>query len=277
MQTQTKPVYKRMIFWQITIAAIVVLALGICLGVMLFRDPPRTGASNPTTQTVSLLQENPYGPEDFIHDGEFLTCSAGQTRLGVDVSYWQAEIDWQQVRSAGISFAMLRLGWRGSEQGLIFPDDNVQRNYEGARQAGIQVGGYFFSQAVSVAEALEEAEFALELIQDWQVDMPIVFDWEYISEDSRTAAVDTETLIACTKAFCQRIEQAGYRAMIYFNPAMVQDTRYLEALAEYEFWLAMYDHPMEFPYQVDMWQYTCTGKVPGIECDVDLNLQFLYE
>jgi len=178
------------------------------------------------------------------------------------------------VKQAGVEFVMLRLGWRGSEQGLIFPDDNVEKNYQGATEAGLQVGGYFFSQAITVEEACEEARFVLELVDGWQLDMPIVFDWEFLGEDARTAEMTPRLLTECTKAFCGEIREAGYQSMVYFNPMLADSYLYIEELVEYPFWLAMYDHPMDYPYQIDMWQYTASGSVPGIEGDVDLNLYF---
>ena len=172
---------------------------------------------------------------------------------------------------------MIRVGWRGSVQGVLDIDEYAQQNYEGAMAVGIPVGCYFFSQAISPEEAVEEAEYVLELIKDWQLDMPVVYDWEYISADSRTGHVDARLLTECSKAFCERIRQAGYEPMIYFNADQSHQQMFLEELTEYPFWLAMYESEMDYPYKIQMWQYTNEGTVPGIAGNVDLNLYFIYE
>lgn len=275
-----------LVFWEIGITVLVVIFLIVYIIISLSggapaKDDPSTPSSWEDTASPDVPlpppQANPYSKQDFAYEGDYLTCLAGESMLGVDVSYWQGIIDWQQVRQAGVEFAILRLGWRGSEQGVLAEDDYAQSNYTGAKDAGLLVGGYFFSQAITPEEAIEEAKYALDIIDGWELDMPIVFDWEYIDQTARTADVDIDTLIACSKAFCQTIADAGYEAMVYFNLDRVRDLSYLQELSDYQFWLAMYDRPMEFAYKVDMWQYSCTGTVPGIDADVDLNLYFPYE
>lgn len=237
-------------------------------------EPPTEAATEPTRETVPA---NPYAPEDFTTEGDYISCTAGQTMFGIDVSYWQGDIDWQQVKEAGVEFAMIRVGWRGSEQGLLDIDEYAQKNYEGATAAGIRVGCYFFSQAISVEEAVEEADYVMERIREWEIDMPVVYDWEYISADSRTGNMDAQLLTDCTKAFCDRVLEGGYTPMIYFNANQSHKQMYLDELTDYGFWLAMYESEMDYPYKVDMWQYSNTGTVPGIQGDVDLNLYFIYE
>lgn len=222
----------------------------------------------------SALTPNPYDPEDFQYEGGYLTCLAGESVLGVDVSSHQQHIDWQQVAGAGMEFAMIRVGYRGYDSGEIRADDLALQNYRGARSAGLKVGVYFFSQAVTVREAEEEAAFVLDQIRDWELDMPVVFDWEYVSDQARTGAMTAKDVMACTHAFNRAISQAGLRPMVYFNPYQAEAYLDLEALAQYPFWLAMYDRDMTFPYQVAMWQYTSQGVVPGIAGPVDINLWF---
>ncbi len=230
-----------------------------------------------TAPTTAEPTENPLRPEDFAYEGEYLDCLNMPARLGVDVSFWQGDIDWEQVAAAGMEFAMIRLGYRGTTQGGLGQDSYARINYEKATAAGLQVGGYFFSQAVTVEEAVEEAQYVLEMIRDWDVQMPIVYDWEYGGADSRTANMDARTLTDCTLAFCAAIEEAGYEAMIYFNEDQSHKDMYLGELTGYRFWLAQYGQMLSYPYRVDMWQYTCTGSVPGIEGNVDINLLFEYE
>lgn len=236
---------------------------------------PESTENSQETLPVWDMPENPYGPEDFVRTDGYLTCTAGQSVLGIDVSAWQEKIDWAQVKAAGVEFAMIRLAWRGSSEGGLFADQWAVRNYEGAKSAGLQVGGYIFSQAITPEEAVEEAEFLLAMIEDWELDMPIVYDWEFAG-GPRTDGMETPDIIACAKAFCETIEEAGYRVMIYFNPNMTDYEHYLKELEEYGYWLAMWKEEMDFPYRVDMWQYTDQGAVPGIDGNVDMNVYFVY-
>lgn len=287
MQTEKKPIYKTFRFWQILIPALLVLGMFIYIAIALavpvsqttqptetteLPDPPAT-----TEATLPPPPSNPYGMFDFAMEGDYLTCIAGESMLGIDVSFWQGDIDWQSVKAAGMEFAMIRIGWRGSEQGLLDKDDYVSTNYEGATEAGLAVGGYFFSQAITVEEAVEEAEYLLSIIDGWDMQMPIVYDWEYIDAASRTGNMDARTLTDCTKAFCQVIEEAGYQAMIYFNEDQSHKQMYLEELTDYQFWLAQYSTVLDYPYKIHMWQYTDRGNVPGIAGNVDINLYFPYE
>jgi GH25 family lysozyme M1 (1,4-beta-N-acetylmuramidase) len=230
------------------------------------------------TEPKPQPEKNPYGRLDFQYEGRYLGCVKAGTMPGIDVSYYQGDIDWEKVASSGIQFAMVRLGYRGyGEEGKLVEDKLAFQNIEGALDAGLKVGIYFFSQAITVEEAVEEAEFVLKRIEKYDITMPIVYDWEYISAESRTGNVDARLLTDCTKAFCERIQQAGYEPMIYFNADQSHKQMYLEELTQYPFWLAMYESEMDYPYKIDMWQYSCTGTVPGIEGNVDLNLYFHYE
>lgn len=225
----------------------------------------------PSETTGPILETNPFTAGDFTLNGQWMNCITADFSLGIDVSKYQGEIDWEQVAAAGIRFAVIRVGGRGyGQSGNLFADEMAQKNYEGAKAAGLQVGAYFFSQAISTEEAIEEAEFALEQIKSWTLDLPVVFDWEYISETARTANTDAQTVTACAEAFCNWITRTGLEAMLYVRPeSQMLD---LEALAAYSRWVALYSNTMDYPYQFTMWQYTKTGKVPGINGDVDINI-----
>lgn len=266
---------------------VIAVCSGVLLCVFLILLPPRetppaptepatTAATEPET-TQPTPPQTVFTPMDFDYEDEYLTCLSHPSILGVDVSTFQKEIDWHQVREAGVQFVMIRLGFRGFGQGDMEEDEWAQRNYLGAREAGLKVGGYFFSQAITVKEAVEEAEFALQIVKDWEMEMPLVFDWENFAPEHRTGNMDPRLLTECAKAFCDTVEEAGYRAMIYFNPRQSENLLYLEELTDYGFWLAMYSDEMDYPHKVDMWQYTCTGSVPGINGDVDINLFFPYD
>ncbi len=245
-------------------------------------EPGGTEAPSPQMPTEPEvtwpdLPENPYGPLDFGYEGEYLTCIAGQSMLGIDVSEWQGPIDWEQVAQAGIEFVIIRVAWRGTDQGGLNVDAMAHEYYKGAKEAGLKVGGYIFSQAISPEEAEEEARYLMEQVKDWELDFPLIMDWEYVNDEARSADVSARTLTDSFKAFCETVLQEGYTPMIYFNPAMVWDRIYLYELGDYAFWLAMYDCTMDFPYRVDMWQYTGNGTVPGIDTPVDMNVYLMYE
>ena len=228
-----------------------------------------------TEPTLPPPEANPMGPEDFVRDENgYMICTARPYVMGIDVSTYQKEVDWAQVKAAGVEFVMIRAAYRGYGNGAVLEDELVRTHYEGAAAAGLKVGFYFFSQAISTREAVAEAEFLLDVIDGWQVDMPIVFDWEYISNSARTAGVGPRILTDCAIAFCERIKAAGYEPMVYFNANQSRRDMYLAELTDYKFWLAMYSDEMTYEYRVDMWQYTQTGRVPGIDVDVDINLYF---
>ena len=253
----------------------------VLLAGSLFLLLPRGNSDAPRNDLPSQIAPgtpqpaNPYGPEDFEYQGDYLACTAGAAILGVDVSSHQGEIDWEQVRSAGMEFAIIRIGYRGYTSGGVSADEYARANLEGAKAAGLKVGVYFYSQALDEGEALREARFCLDFLDGEALDLPVVFDWEYAGEDTRSAEMTRDALMACTRTFCREVEEGGYEAMIYFNPHIAENLLTLEELQEYPFWLAMYTDQMSWPYAVDMWQYTATGSVPGISGDTDINLWFV--
>lgn len=197
-----------------------------------------------------------------------------QAKTGVDVSFYQKEIDWQAVAADGIDFAIIRVGYRGYTEGGLILDKCFEQNIQGALDAGLEVGVYFFSQAISPEEAREEAAYVLEQLEGYEVTYPVVFDWEYITsgEGARTEGMDGETLTQCALAFCKEIRQGGYEPMVYFNQDMGYLTYDLREFTDLALWLAEYDERPDFYYHFDLWQYTHTGTVAGIEGNVDLNL-----
>lgn len=198
-------------------------------------------------------------------------------RFGIDVSEFQGEeIDWEQVRDSGVEFVIIRLGYRAyGESGDLVMDAMFEENIKGALKADLDVGVYFFSQAVSAAEAVEEAEFVLENIKSYEIDGPVVYDTEEIKWD--TARTDGNTRQEFTnfcKVFCDTVEDAGYDSMIYSNMKWMAFTLDMEELSGYDFWYADYYETPQCPYEYKIWQYSETGVVPGINANVDLNLWF---
>lgn len=235
-------------------------------------EPP---TEEPTEPTLPPPEPNPYDNLDFQYDGRFLKLIEGESIAGIDVSSWQYDIDWEAVAAAGAEFAIIRIGYRGSETGMINADKYAQQNLAGAAAAGLDIGVYFFSQALTREEAEEEAYYVLDAIKDHNITMPVVFDWERVRGDnSRSNTMDRRTLTDCALTFLETIELAGYNAMVYFNPHQSRNLYYLSELKAYDFWLASYTDRMDFPYKVNMWQYTDEGRIPGIDTYCDFNVYF---
>lgn len=240
---------------------------------------PIPSETEPTGPTLPPPEANPYDRNDFqYNENNYLTCLAGKSIVGIDVSYHQGDIDWEQVRSSGVEFVMMRVGYRGyGESGKLVEDTNFPANIQGALDAGLKVGVYFFSQALNLEEVEEEVDFLLERIEGYEIAMPVVYDWEYVSDEARTANMDARTLTDCSRHFCELIREAGYQPMVYFNRNQAAYLLHLEELTDYPFWLAAYTDRMGFPYKVDMWQYTDNGRVPGIDGPVDVDILFVYD
>lgn len=238
--------------------------------------PPTTLPPEETEPTLPPPDPNPYGALDFQYDkNNYLKLIDGESVTGIDVSRYQYDIDFEAVKESGVDFVIIRLAYRGYESGRIVYDKYAHANLEKAAEAGLDIGVYFFSQAITPEEAEEEAYFVLDAIKDYNITMPVVYDWESVSDpNARTANMDRETLTKCCKAFLETVDAAGYRAMVYFNRRQAKYHMDISALKDYEFWLAAYTDRMDFPYKIHMWQYTNTGRVPGIIGDVDINVYF---
>lgn len=213
------------------------------------------------------------------NDGKTISYDDGvyTIRKGIDVSHHQGEIDWQKVRDAGYEFAFLRIAYRGyGEEGTLNKDRNFDVYLEGARAAGMDVGVYMFSQAVNEAEAKEEAEYVLKILQGTALELPVVYDPESIRDDvARTDSVSGEQFTRNTIVFCDTIRAAGYEPMIYSNMIWEAELLDLEKLSNYPIWYADYEKIPQTPYHFSYWQYTSDGNVPGIAGRVDLDVQFL--
>ena len=219
-----------------------------------------------------LPQINPYRAEDFVSENGKITCLTTESVPGIDVSYYQGQIDWQQVREGGIEFAFVRIGYRRSSDGVLGEDELAKQNLREASAAGLKVGAYFFSQATSPEEAREEAVFALEILKDFRLDLPVVYDWETVSGSTRTQNMTREILSECVQVFCDTVEAAGYDSMVYFNRELSRTLLDVRILKGRKVWFAMYDTYPDAPCKPDYWQYTDKGTVPGIKGNVDLNL-----
>ncbi len=235
---------------------------------------PTISETEPENPTIPP-DPNPYDRYDFQYNRHnYLLLQNINSSPGIDVSAYQGSIDWKKVAASGIEFAIIRLGYRGYGSGKLVEDDYARDNLVGAAEAGLKVGAYFFSQALNNQEVDQEIDFMLEVLGDTQLDMPLVLDWEVPTADARTARMDARTLTNMQLHYCKIMEQKGYQPMVYFNWHQSENLYYLSELEEFPFWLALYQDRMTYPWKVEMWQYTCTGKVPGIAGDVDINVYF---
>ncbi|MBQ8614306.1 MAG: glycoside hydrolase family 25 protein [Ruminiclostridium sp.] len=236
------------------------------------------------TPILEGIAKNEYKKENFTIDNRgrlsYIEDGESSSYFGIDVSSYQGDIDWQLVKEDNVEFAFLRIGYRGyGEEGKLCPDEKFVDNYSGAHDAGIDLGIYFFSQATSVDEAVEEANYVLSLLEGRTLEYPIVFDWETVQtgdpEDiPRTEDVMPQTLTLSAIAFCETIRDAGYDAMIYTNKKLATIKYDMRQLQDYPVWLAYYDTELNYCYDFDIWQYG-TGQVDGIEGEVDINIAII--
>ncbi|MBP3338871.1 MAG: glycoside hydrolase family 25 protein [Lachnospiraceae bacterium] len=202
-------------------------------------------------------------------DGDF------ESFKGIDVSKFQGDIDWEAVAASGIDFSFVRVGYRGYETGVIKEDEKARQNLEGSLNNGIKTGVYFYTQAINEAEAIEEADFVIDILKDYDINYPVAFDLEKVNDDiARTKNLTKEERVKIVQAFCERIKEAGYTPMLYGNLATMFSMVDYEEVADYEKWFAYYDYELYFPYELAIWQYSCTGIVEGIEGECDLNIAF---
>lgn len=196
-------------------------------------------------------------------------------QLGIDVSKWNGKIDWEIVKAEGVDFAIIRCGYRGSSSGWLIEDPYFYENLEGAKKAGISVGVYFFTQATDLVEAVEEASMVVSLLGDRQIEYPVFIDTEGAGGNGRADNLDPGTRTAVVNAFCRTIQNAGFDAGVYASRNWYLNNLNVDEMNEQKVWLAEYRQTPEYEGRYDMWQYTSSGSVAGIEGRVDLNISYL--
>ena len=196
-------------------------------------------------------------------------------QLGIDVSKWNGEIDWEVVKAEGVDFAIIRCGYRGSSSGWLIEDPYFYKNLEGAKKAGIKVGVYFFTQATDLVEAVEEASMVVSLLGDTKLDYPVFIDTEGAGGNGRADNLDAGTRTAVVNAFCQTIQNAGIDAGVYASRNWYLNNLDTDEFEGQKIWLAEYRQTPEYEGRYDLWQYTSSGSVAGIEGRVDLNVSYL--
>lgn len=196
-----------------------------------------------------------------------------QTARGIDVSKYQGNIDWNAVAADGITFAIIRVGYRGYGSGALVEDSTFRRNIQGATAAGLKVGVYFYSQAINEAEAVEEASMVLSLCSGYSLPLGVYYDTEKVAGDTgRADGISAAQRTACAVAFCETIRNAGYSAGVYSYASWFYNSLNYANISKYRIWIAQYRDSLDFKYRYDIWQYTSTGKVNGVPGNVDMNV-----
>lgn len=209
---------------------------------------------------------------NFNSDG---TLNTGSGHMGIDVSKHNGNIDWNAVKNSGVSYAIIRCGYRGSSTGALIEDPMFRSNIQGASRAGLKVGVYFFTQAVNEVEAVEEASMVLSLIKGYNISYPVFLDVES-SNGGRGDSINSSARTAVCKAFCQTIQNSGYKAGIYANKEWLNKFIDAPGLSGYKIWLAQYAAaPTYSRTKYDMWQYSSKGSVAGISGNVDMNISYM--
>lgn len=226
------------------------------------------------------LPKNSFKKDDFkINEEtgilEYVGTESIKTYKTIDVSKFQGDIDWEKVKADGVEYVFIRVGLRGYGSGAIVDDEKFEDNIKGALKNDLKVGVYFFSEAINTEEAIEEAEYVLEKIKDYNVTLPVVMDIEEIPDDeARNEALTKEELTQVCIAFMERVKKDGYEPMLYGNIKCLVSMVDLEKMKDYDIWYAYYSDEIYVPYEVAGWQYSSTGKVDGISTDCDLNMFF---
>ena len=210
-----------------------------------------------------VIQGNVY---TFAADG-----ALNRTARGIDVSKFQGSIDWNAVKSDGITFAIIRCGYRGYGSGALVEDSTYRQNIQGAINAGLRVGVYFYSQAINEAEAVEEASMVLSLVSGYSLPLGVYYDTESVG-GGRANALSAAERTACAVAFCETIRSAGYSAGVYSYASWFYNALNFANISKYNIWIAQYRDTLSFSYKHNIWQYTGSGSVKGISKPVDMNI-----
>lgn len=257
--------------------------------------PQEVVENDPSTDGKHTLVENPDGTREWVlispylqkHEYDFTKLVYQSKRMkyyedgnqssfeGINISEIQDYVDFAEVRKSGIDFVMLRVGARGYGTGQLILDEYFNDNLKRATDAGLEVGVYFFSQAISVEEAVEEANMVIENLGDYQISYPVAFDMERVPYDARTDTLGKTDRTNIAKAFLDTIDAAGYNTLLYGNKEWLIKQVDMSKLTAYDVWLSQETDIPDYPYKFTMWQYDRGGSVDGVSGYVDLNISFV--
>lgn len=257
---------------------------------------PEPEKEDPSTDGKHTLVEYADGKEEWVlispylpkHEYDFtkLVCQSDLMKyyedgkqtsyVGVDISKYQDYVDFVKVKKAGIDFVMIRLGARGYGTGQLILDEYFTDNIKRATDAGLDVGVYFYSQAINKEEAVEEANMVIENLGDYQLAYPVAYDMELVENDTaRTESLTRTEKTEIARAFLDTVAEAGYKTMIYGNKEWLIKEIDMSKLTAYDVWLSQAADIPDYPYKFTMWQYDFEGSVDGIVGYVNLNISFI--
>lgn len=219
----------------------------------------------PTTQQPPTSKEPNY-LNDILDN-----YKTEKTKIGIDVSKWQGEIDWEKVKNAGVEFAIIRVGYQTDYDGDYVVDPYFTQNIQGAKRVGLPVGIYFYSYAKNIEQAKEQAEWVKEQLKDYEIDLPIAFDWESWTSFN-TAGMSFYTINKAANVFLDTLKNNGYKGMLYGSKSYLEKIWYP---TEYETWLAHYTSQTTYEGKYSIWQMSDTGRVDGINANVDIDIMYI--
>ena len=249
-------------------------AAAIALGLVLFISISSCSNNEITSVNYSsgIVLENTYWETD---DKGFMNYNKEgySSSVGIDISQWVEDIDFTAVKKYGVEYVILRLGYRGYTEGGLFSDENFEKYIKAAQKAGLKVGVYFVTQAISEDEAVEEAEYVLKYISGHKIEMPVYIDMEEVYDTARTDELTADDFTRVAAAFCKKVEEAGYRGGIYANETWFNNKLDFDKIKHYDIWLAKYSDILSTDLAINMWQYSSEGTVDGTEMWVDMNVR----
>lgn len=257
-----------------------------------------TVQEDPSTDGKHTLVKNADGTEEWVlispylpknnYDFTNLSESANLRRytdggkkisfVGVDISRHNENVNFRSIKSAGIDYVMIRLGARGYSTGQISLDDNFVENMDAAIEAGLDIGVYFYSQAINQEEAIQEANFVIQNLAPYKehINYPVAFDMENVANDkARIDGLSRDDKTSIAAAFLNGVQAAGYIPMLYGNKEWLIKNVDLAKLQDFDVWLSQDSDIPDYPYQYTMWQYTTTGVLNGVTGDANLNICFV--
>ena len=249
-------------------------AAAVALGLILFISISSCSNNEITSVNYSsgIVLEDTYWETD---DKGFMNYNKEgySSSVGIDISQWVEDIDFTAVKKYGVEYVILRLGYRGYTEGGLFSDENFEKYIKAAQKAGLKVGVYFVTQAISEDEAIEEAEYVLKYISGHKIEMPVYIDMEEVYDTARTDEMTADDFTRIAAAFCKKVEEAGYRGGIYANETWFNNKLDFDKIKHYDIWLAKYSDTLSTDLAINMWQYSSEGTVDGTEMWVDMNVR----
>ena len=249
-------------------------AAAVALGLILFISISSCSNNEITSVNYSsgIVLEDAYWKTD---DKGFMNYNKEGylSSVGIDISQWVEDIDFTAVKKYGVEYVILRLGYRGYTEGGLFLDENFEKYIKAAQKAGLKVGVYFVTQAVNEEEAVQEAEYVLKYISGHKITMPVYIDMEEVYDTARTDELTSEDFTKVAAAFCEKVEEAGYRGGIYANETWFNNKLDFDKIKHYDIWLAKYSDTLSTDLAINMWQYSSEGTVDETEMWVDMNVR----